>query len=149
MLFGGAGLAGSPLGLFKGIPTTAAALGQGLGKQALLKALGVGYGTATNSGVAVGQQFTNRKWTEIPVNLPFSANDLNNSSGRVTILGASAAKVGYYACYVSGSPWVKLGVLPDFFSSASVDVLPQNFDLQVASTIGMWFNVYDYPNDGN
>ena len=80
----------------------------------------------------------------LPGKRPFSSEDLNDSTGRVTILGASAANVGYYKCYISASDGV-VSCDPSI-GSVSVDVRPQKLNIQIGTILGLWWEAFDVPN---
>jgi len=136
MGFAGAGLAGGILG---GKWSTATELIKKLAVQAGLKGLGALKGAATDSTPGLKDQ----QWSPLPCNKAFSSADLNHSSGRVTILGASVAKVGAYGCFVSASDGI-ISATP-LFASVSVDVQPQNFDIALGAILGMWWEAFDIP----
>ena len=134
MCFAGLGMAGGLLG------------GKGnvvkeMVKQLLMKGGAAGYKAV--SGNPYGLQ--GQQWSPVTgISRPFSSNDLSGSSGRVTVLGVSALKHGVYGCYVSASDGI-ISRTP-LFSSVSVDVAPQNFDLQVGVILGAWWEGFDVPN---
>lgn len=137
MSFGGLGMSGGILG---GKWST---LREAIAKLALNAGLkGGGRVAGWIAGSSPG--YKDQNWSRLPCNRAFSSHDLHNSTGRVTILGLSVAKVGAYGCYISASDgvvsWAPL------FGSVSVDVRPQNFDLQVGVILGLWRESFDVPN---
>ena len=137
MGFGGLGLAGGILG---GNWQTAR---EAIMKLAVQLAIKTG-AAATGAYIDAVPGFKDQIWSDLPCNKAFSSDDLDNSTGRVTILGASIAKHGYYKCYVSASEglvsWTPL------FSSAHVDIRPQNINLQIGAILGVWWEAFDVPN---
>lgn len=137
MGFAGLGMAGGVLG---GKWSTAKELIKKLAVQAGLK----GAGTVTGIVRGTTPGYKDQVWSTLPCNKAFSSEDLDGSTGRVTILGASLAHVGAYACFISASDgvvsWTPL------FASASVDVKPQGLDVQVGVILGVWWEAFDVPN---
>jgi hypothetical protein len=137
MGFGGLGLAGGVLG---GKWSTAKEAIKKLATQAALKGAGRVVGIVWDAAPG----FKNQIWSPLTSKRPFSSEDLNDSTGRVTILGASAANVGYYKCYISASDgvvsWTPL------FGSVSVDVRPQKLNIQIGTILGLWWEAFDVPN---
>lgn len=137
MGFAGAGMAGGVLG---GKWSTAKELIKKLAVQAGLK----GAGTVTGIVRGTTPGFKDQIWSQLPCDKAFSSSDLSGSTGRVTILGASLAHVGAYACFISASDgvvsWTPL------FASVSVDVRPQGLDVQVGVILGAWWESFDVPN---
>jgi hypothetical protein len=142
MAFGGIGLAGGP---GSGAWSTAGELAKKLATQAIIKLIGTAKGAYTHSGLAAGEQYATRKWTDFTPRESFSAEMLNWSSGRVTILGVSVVHHGAYGCFVSASNG--LVSWSPMFSHVRVDILPQGLDVQVGVILGLWHLVFDIPND--
>jgi len=136
MGFAGAGLAGGILG---GKWSAVSDLAKKLAVQLGTKAAAAGYGIATDTPPGL----KNQKWTQLIANKAFSSDDLNHSSGRVTILGASAAEVGLYACFISASEGLVSST--PLFSSVAVDVRPQKLNLAIGAILGVWWEAYDIP----
>lgn len=137
----GGGMAGGILG---GKWSTAKELIKKLATQLGMKGAGAIKGLATSATPG----FKNQSWTTLEgINTPFSAGNLHDSTGRVSILGASVAQHGYYGCYVSASDGL-ISMTP-LFESASVDVAPPGFDMQLGVLLGMWWEAYAIPNDGS
>ncbi len=134
MLFAGLGLAG---GFGSGASGAIGEITKKLVVQLAGKAIGGGMTAITDSN-----GYKDRVWTRLPCDNSFSANALHNSLGRVTILGASALHVGAYRCYVTA--WEEAIITTiDLFHSASVEVLPQNFDIQIGVICGLWRKVFE------
>lgn len=139
LLFTGLGLAG---GLGSG---KTGALG---GLREVAKTLGKQAGVKGASWLKSGFKTTYpiRSWSSVSTGRAFSADDLNRSNGRLTVLGASALGLGAYKCYVSAASW---GFDSPYFNSQEVTILPQTIDIQLSATVGMWFVVFDIPNSEN
>jgi hypothetical protein len=138
MAFSGLGLGGGP---GSGGVSTVREVIKKLATQVATKGAGAIYGLGTGTPPGYKEQ----RWTLLHPNKPFSSEDLSGSSGRVTILGASVFKTGLYGCYISASDgvvsWTPL------FGSVSVDVQPQNFDLQIGVILGFWWEAFSIPKD--
>ncbi len=137
MGFAGAGLAG---GIMGGKWSAASELIKKLAVQVGMKTAGAAKGAATGNTPGL----KNQQWSPLPCNSAFSSDNLNYSSGRVTILGASVAQVGAYGCFVSASDGI-ISTTP-LFSSVSVDVQPQNFDIAIGAILGVWWEAFAIPN---
>jgi len=137
MGFAGAGMAGGVMG---GKFSMMSGLIKELAKQLGMKAAAAGYGVASDTAPGL----KNQKWSTLPCATAFSSEDLNYSTGRVTILGASVAEVGVYGCFISASNGI-ISSTP-LFASVSVDVRPQKLDLAIGAILGVWWEAFDIPN---
>jgi len=133
MAFLGLGIAGSP---GSGTATAAKEVIKKLATTVLGKAAGAGYGVATDTSPG----YKDQRWTILYPNKAFSADDLSGSSGRVTILSVSVAKVGMCNAFISASDGIVS--LQPLFGGVSVDVQPQNFDLAIGVVLGFWWEAF-------
>jgi hypothetical protein len=107
-------------------------------RQANFNFTGVGAGVGGDLGGGVAPSPANvatntqpNLWTSLTCNTPFSLNDLNASSGRITSAGASAG-IGYSAVFISA------GTFPSLFSSQNVSGWNTGVGANASVLLGMW-----------
>jgi hypothetical protein len=88
-------------------------------------------GAGAPSPTDVARGTASSSWTRLQCNCPFSVQDLNWASGRITSLGAAFA-YGYSACFISA------GSFPSLFNSQDVSGWGTGVGLSGSLLLGVW-----------